>query len=288
MSDALTLEIVEVNISPLARPTHSLIVADAAFMTTLSSVEATVSTLKIHDAQSAQQAADLLTRLTGAGRVLEKTRTDLKAPYLALNKTIDDAARGPQARIERLKRTLDTAQTAFSAEQARLAREAEAKRQADLRALELKLAQEKKEVDDRAAAIAEQVRKQAEAAEEARKQAVAAGIPIVEEEVWGEEEVTVPDEPPQKTETEKAIEAVRFAPAVAVVRSSGVREVVILYPFVVDIDQVPDPFITKTFKLAAVQATYCRGWSDGDKLPECPGVRFDIQRSTQSTGRTTF
>jgi hypothetical protein len=257
-------------------------------MTTLKSVEATVSTLKIHDAQSAQQAADLLTRLTGAGRVLEKTRTDLKAPYLALNKQIDDAARGPQARIERLKRTLDTAQTAFSAEQARLAREAEAKRQADLRALELKLAQEKKEADDRAAAIAEQVRKQAEAAEEARKQAVAAGIPIVEEEVWDEEEAVVPEEPPQKSETEKAIEAVRFAPAVAVVRSSGVREVTTLVPFVVDVNKLPDMFVDKTARIAQIRSVFCAGFKAGDPMPILEGCRFEIQTSTQSTGRNTF
>ena len=133
---AQTLELVSVDIAPIARPTHNLIVADAAFLSTLKAVEATVAALKITDAISLQAAADMQARLTTAGKTLENTRVQLKAPFLALNKQIDAAAQPVQLRIDLAKRALSIAQTNYVAEQRRLAEEAERARQAELRRLE--------------------------------------------------------------------------------------------------------------------------------------------------------
>ncbi len=287
MSDAQTLELVEIPIAEIARPNHSLILADNKFLSTLRTVEATVAGLKITDAQSAQQAADLLQRLTSAGTTLEKSRTMLKAPYLALMKQIDEAARAPQARIDVAKRSLSQAQTAFAQEQTRIAREAEQKRLADIAALEAKLAKERKDAADKAALIAEQVRKEQEQKAAEAEKARIAGIVPVEEENWDLPAEPVP-EVVQKTETEKQIEAIRHAPAPVVAKPSGIREVVTLYPHLVDIDQVPDCFVQKTLRLAQIQSVYCKGFKDGDKIPVVSGIRFEVQRTTQSTGRGGF
>ncbi len=288
MSDQATvLELVEIQIDPIARPSHSLILADTAFMTTLKQVESTVETIKITDAQSAQQAADLLTRLTKAGTALEAQRVAIKRPYLTLMAAVDAAAKVPQARIDAAKRTLSKLQTDFAMEQARLARELEIKRLKDLADLEAKLARERKEAADKAAAIAEQVRREQEERAKVVEAARVAGLPVEETEDWGDT-VTVDPEPVAKTATEIEIEAVRFAPAPVVAKPVGVKTVVTLFPRVKDIDLIPAPFITKTFKLAAAQATFCRGWREGDKLPECPGLEFEIQREVRSTGAAGF
>lgn len=271
---AQPLELVEIPIAEIARPNHSLILADANFMSTLKQVEGTVASIKITDAQSAQQAADLLTRLTKAGTALEKQRVALKSPYLTLMTQIDAAAKGASNRIDAAKRTLSKLQTDFAIEQARIAREAEEQRKRDLAALEAKLAQERKDAEEKARKIAEEL---------AAKAPVAAAV---EEENFDECFPTV--YPMEKTETEKAIEAVKFAPAPAVVKPTGLREVVTLFPHLVDINIVPDMFVTKTLKLAALQSTFCRSHKKGDKFPECPGIRFEEQITHVSTGKAGF
>jgi len=289
MSDpAQPVEIVEVSIAEIARPSHSLILADGAFLATLRTVEATVASLKITDAQSSQQAADLLGRLTKAGTALEKQRQELKRPYLDLMSKIDAAAKAPAERIAQAKRTLSSLQTTFAQEQARIAREAEEKRQKEIKELEEKVAREKKEAEEKAAKIAADLKAQQEAADKVRAEAEKAGLPVVVVEDWDEAPAPEPFTI-VKTEAEVALERVRFAPApVATKAPVGVRTVVTLFPHVEDVNLLPDYFIEKTAKIAAIRSTFCNGWKEGDKIPECAGVRFEVQRSTQSTGRSTF
>lgn len=284
---AETLELIEVPIADIARPTHSLIVADSKFLASLKTVESTVAAFKITDAVSLQAAADLQTRLTGAGGLLERTRVQLKAPYLALNKMIDAAAQPVQARIDLAKRALSVMQVNYSAEQRRLAEEAERNRQAELRRLEQIRLQEEAAAKKKADEIAEQVRLKNEAATKLAEQARIAGLPVVqavEEECWDAPEPVVV----MKSETEVAIDRLKYAPVAAPVKAQGVREVVTLFPHLVDINLVPEPFITKTLKLAAIQATFCRSFKKGDKIPECSGIRFEVQESTVATGKGAF
>ena len=284
---AETLELIEVPVAEIARPNHSLIVADTAFMTTLKQVEGTVSSIKITDAQSAQQAADLLTRLTKAGTALEKQRVALKAPYLALMTQIDTAAKGAATRIDSAKRTLSKLQTDFAIDQDRIAREAEQKRLADLAALEAKLAKERQDAADKAAAIAEQVRKENEARAKIVEAARVAGLPIIEEEDWGDAESVEP-EPVVKTETELEIERVKFAPAPVAVKAQGVRTITTLVPFIENVALLPDMFVERIPKIAAIRSTFCAGFKSGDAIPVLAGCRFEIQTSTQSTGKAGF
>ncbi len=258
---------------PVVAPPLPLILADSAFLSTLANVEQQVATLKIVDAQSSQQAADLLTRLTAAGKKLDATRAELKRPFREIAEKIDAAAREPAARIEQAKTTLKTASTAFELEQQRIASEAEKKRQAELARLEkIRLAEEaeaKRKADEIARQLAEANAKQ--------------NAPVMEIQFDD-----VPEEPAPKTETEKAIEAVKFAPAPVAAKPTGVRYKVTLKAVVEDVNKLPDCFVTKIANLRGIQSTFCAGWKEGQPLPVLAGVRFEIERTTESTGRAVF
>jgi hypothetical protein len=101
--------------------------ATSGFLVTLAAVEAEIASIAITDAESAQQAATIQSRLTSAGSALEKQRKALKDPFLAAGKAIDAAAAEPAARIEAAKQAVKAKLTAFDAEQRRIAAEADRK-----------------------------------------------------------------------------------------------------------------------------------------------------------------
>lgn len=274
-SPSTELEVIEVPIDVMAKPSHPLILASRGFLSTLKDVETQVATLKITDATSAQLAAMLQNRLTGAGKKLNEDRLELKRPYMEMGAKIDELAKAPAARINAAKETLSKIQTDYAIEQQRVAKEAEKARQAELDRLE-KIRQDEAKAE--AARVAELERQVKEAAEKAK----AKGVKILDF-----EEEDEPAQPMPPTQTEQKIAALS-APVAAAPRPAGVRMKVVLYPHIEDISRLPDVFIEKTAKLAAIQATYCRGWKDGDPLPVLAGVRFEVQRSTESTGRAQF
>lgn len=250
-------------------PPAPLVLADSKFLAALAEVEANVASLAVTDAASAQAAANLQTRLTKAGSALEAARKQLKQPFIEAGRRIDAVAVEPANRIEAAKTRLKSALAAYDAEQQRIAREAEEARQRELRRLEaIRRAEE------------ETARKrQAEIEEAARKAAAASAAPILDIE---------DDEPPAapvKTETEKAIEAVKYAPPVVAARPAGITYKTTLVATVVDVNKLPDVFVEKIAKLRAIQSTFCTGWKEGATLPECAGVRFEVKREAVSTGR---
>lgn len=254
-------------------PSVAIVLCDGAFLTTLANVEARIATLKVSDAESAQVAADLQQRLTTAGRKLESARTELKAPFIAKGREIDEASRVPAQRIEQAKDRLKRQLLAYAEEQARIAREAEVARQKELARLE-------------AIRVAEEKAAQAKAAELARQAAEAAAkskAPTMDLDFDDE-----PAAPVQKTETEKAIEAVQFAPAPVAAKPTGVRFKSSIRIASIDLAALPETFVVRTANERAIRATFCVGWKDGDPLPECPGVSFSIDRTAVSTGRDTF
>lgn len=266
--DSLHVELVPV-------PPLPLVLADSVFLSALKQVEGQVATFKITDAQSAQAAADLQTRLTNAGTKLEKARVALVAPYLAQQRAINTAAEGPADRITAAKKTLSNLQTAWAVEQQRLARIAEQKRQDELRALEQ---QRVKEAEAEAARVAELQRQADEVAATAAK-----GVKIFDFDAEDEPEPT--PEPVQPTPTEERIAQLQAAPVVVAPKPVGVRLVVKLVATVIDVGALPDIFVVKTAKMAALSAAYCSGWKEGMAIPVCPGVKFEAVSSTQSTGR---
>ncbi len=242
-----------------------------------------MAVLKITDAASAQAAADLQVRLTSAGKLLEAARVESKRPFLEIERKIDEAARGPQKRIEDAKKALQHAQIQFDIDQRRIAAEAEAKRQAEIKRLEEKRAEEEREAQRKAAEIAaEQKRRDAETQAAAAKAGAAPEIDID----FGDDPVAPP--PPAKTDTEIALERAKFTPAPVAPKPTGVAFRTTLRAVVTDVSKLPEPFVVRSAKDTAIYATYCQGWKEGDPMPECPGVRFEVNRTAVSTGKAVF
>ena len=247
------------------------VLADPQFLSTLDAVERQAAALHVSDAESAEVGAKLQIRLTNAGKELERVRQELTAPFLAAQRKIADVARGPANRIEAAKLALKKQLTTYDEDQRWQCAEALRKQQEELGRLEkLRREEEAREI----------LRQKAvdKAAQEAAAQAKAAN----------EAPPLDLDEPPPpvKTETQKAIEAIRYTPVVAASKPAGITFRVSLVAVVVDVNLLPEPFIEKTPKLRAIQATYCSGWKEGQELPVLPGVRFEVKRDAVSTGRT--
>ncbi len=236
--------------------------ATPGFMSTLAAVEAEIAGITITDTESAQAAANIQSRLTSAGTTLERQRKALKQPFADAGKAIDDAARGPQDRIEAAKTAVKAKLAAFDAAERKKAADAEAKRQDELRKL--------REQQEREAAEA---RKKAD---EAARIAAESAVPSMD---LGD------DEP---TETEQKLAALEAAPAVVAPKPAGVSMRVLLVATVVDIEKLPAQFVTKTANMTAIRAKHCAGWKDGDPLPVCEGVKFEVSRTPVSTGRPQF
>jgi len=265
VSEAITLAAIT--------PANPLVLVDAGFISTLVAVEAQVAALKITDAPSAQQAADLQIQLTTAGRKLEEARKTLKQPFIDKGSEIDAAARGPQQRITAAKDAIKKRLTDFEAEQQRIADEAEHARLKELDRLEQ--LRRKEEADAK--------QKAAELAKLAAEQAAKSNTPIIEID-FGDESA----EPAIKTETEKKIDAIRYAPAPVVAKPTGVRFKTILVATIEDVSKLPDMFVIKTANLAAIKLTFCSGYREGMPIPVLQGVKFEAKREVDSTGRRTL
>lgn len=272
---AQPLELIEVPIDALAQPHLPLILADASFLTTLKTVESQVTALKITDTQSAQQAADLLARLTTAGKKLNETRLALNRPFQAQQDRINELAKAPAARIENLKQSLKVSQTNYVNKVQREADEAERARQTEIKRLEAIAKLEREREDARLA----EIERQAEEARSKQKFEV-----IDDDEPAPEPEAT----PPELTPTERALEAVRYAPVPVVAKASGVSFKTTLVPVVVDLMALPEHFVERIAKIGAIRSTFCTGWKAEQPLPVCPGVEFQVKKEPVSTGKGAF
>lgn len=254
----------------LQLPPAPLVLADSGFLATLAQVEADVSAIKVTDAATAEAAAKLQARLTKAGTELEKQRVALAAPFLQAQRQINDAAKAPAGRIEAAKSALKAQLMAYDTEQRRLAADAERKRQDEIRKLEEQRRKEQEAEARRLAAIAEEARR------------IAAAAPVNAVEI--DDDDVEPVAPAPKTDTEKKLEALAYAPAPVAARPAGVQFRVTLVPVLDDINKVPDMFIEKSVKMRAIISTFCAGYKEGTPLPEVPGIRFEVQRTPITRG----
>lgn len=267
MSDQITF-------NPIMPP-MPMVLADQKFLATLNEVEAQVNAVKIVDAQSAQHAANLQARLTGAGKKLNEARLATKRPFLDMSALIDDIAKVPNDRIETAKAKLRHAQIEWDTRQRQAAADAEAARVKELDRLE-KL---------RVAEAEEAKRKADELAKAAAEAAKKSTLPVMDVD-FGDD--PLPPPPVQKTETEKKIEAVKFAPAAVIEKPAGLAFRTSLRFKVESMTDLPDTFIIKTVNEMMIRSTFCTGYKEGEPLPVCPGVSFYVERTPISTGKSTF
>lgn len=272
--------------------TGNLPLLDGGWLAALDRIEERVLSLKIVDGASAQTASDLQRRVTTAGQDLKKARAAAKEPHLAATRAIDAALAAPEERIEKAKAALGQAQVGWiEAERLRVRREQEA-REAEIRRLreqaereerERRLAAEKAAREAEAARIAKEQADAAEAEEQRKRLAAGESVPLTLEEEEPEPEMEEPPPPATKSQAQVALEAALHAPAPVAARPQGVAMRATLKIASVDVAKLPEPFITKTANMAGIRATFCNGWKDGDALPVCPGVTFEVERSAAST-----
>ena len=284
---------------PAEPPKFPLVLAAPAFMSTLAAVEKDVAALRVDSPESYKLAASLLQRLTGAGKQLDAQRLALKRPLLEIGRKIDDAAQPALDRIEQAKQFLKGPMAAYEDEQTRAAEQAEAKRKAEIHRLVLL-----KEAEEKAARDAlERIKREAlekEAQEKARLQKLADDAAAAKQVETLDLDMDIAPPPMKfehapapesaaKTETEKRLETIMHAPAiVAPAKPTGISYRVKLVATVTNVNLLPEPFVEKTPKQKAINATFCDGWKEGQAIPECPGVAFTVDRQMISTGRNLF
>jgi hypothetical protein len=255
---------------PAVTPNPELVLLDSKFLSALKAVEKQVHDLHVHDAATAQLAANLQVRLTDAGGALEKARVALKAPFIAKGKEIDEVAKAPAIRIQKAKDTLKSQLVTFEFREEQKRQEAERARLAEIARLE-KLA-----ADEAAAAKA----KAAEIARLAAEEAAKSNVPTMDVD-FGDD---TPAEPPPKTETEKQLDAVKHTPVPVTAAPVGVRYKTVLIPTLVDINRVPEAFVIKTVNMQEIRKLYVTGYKEGDPLPEVDGIKFETKREVTSSG----
>lgn len=248
---------------PATLPPTPLILADATFLGELAAVEKAVEAVTVVDPNSAQEAANLLRQLTTVGGNLEKTRADLKKPFLDLGRKIDEVARTVSLRIERSKSTLRTRLGEWNdREQKRIAEERR-KRDEELMRLE----------------------KLREAEELAEQQRIAAMVATTAPAPSVDLDFETPT-PAPRTETEARIEQLRYSPAPAAPKPAGVAFKAILKFRITNVRALPDDFKIIMANEQGIRATFCTGWREGAPMPTLPGVEFFVEKTAVAAGRS--
>lgn len=284
-------------------PPAPLLLVDAGFVQALEEAEEAISKLKVTDAATAATAADLQSRLTKAGTALESERKKLLRPFIDTQKAINDAAAGTAARIELGKRAVKVELTRYDDAQRQLAAEAERKRQAEAAEIERKRQAEICRLEEIARKEREEAKRQADELlakqAEAEKQRLAAEIaakPAVEDldadpapiaAPAPDDELDLADAPPvEKSDTEKQLDALKYAPPVVAAapivapKIAGVMFRNWIEVVTVDPALLPDAFVIKTADTKLIRSTFITGWKEGQPLPVCPGVVFEIKRES--------
>lgn len=241
--------------------TAPLVLVDASALAAIAHAEQRVGALKITDIATYQGAVSLLNDLTISATKLEKTRTELKAPFLEIGKKIDACAKGAADRIETLKRKVRGEIQAHDTRQREEAARIERERQAEIARLEAEKLRQQQEAAKKAAALA--------------AQNAPTDLDFADD---------APPEAP-KTAIDARLEALKFAPAAPAPAVSGLSFRVRLLARVVDVAKIPDAFVTRSANEKLIRETYCVGFKEGDKLPELPGVTFEIDRQPISNGK---
>lgn len=278
MSTAITL-------TPVIPPAP-LVLVDDKFVSTLVGVEKQLQAITINSPAEAQVAADLQIRLTNAGKDLENTRLALVRPYIDAQNQINGAAKPVGIRIESAKTILKDHLSSWRFRQEEIAKAAERARQMELARLEAKRRQEEQEAKDKAAAIA----KAAADAETFRLAKLTAEQKAREAEFDFEDvpDEVPPAEPPEKTETEKAIDAVKFAPVAVTAKPVGITYRVTLKAKVVDVFKLPEIFVKREAKETAIRQAFCVGWKENDPIPACEGIEFTVDKQPIASNYEKF
>jgi hypothetical protein len=276
-------------IVPIVVSQEPCVLLEQTFMARLTEIENLAAKIRITDDASAKEVAEVQQWLTTTGNALEKARESHIRPFLDAQKAINTAAKGPASRILLAKIVVNTQLIAWDTLQKKLAAEKEAKRLADLAAEEAtrkaEIARLQKIADAEKAAAekrAQELLDAQKAAEAAKPPEPACDIDLDDEPV---EEIAPPA--PVKTETEKALENLKHAPAVISepitapkIQGMTFRESLKLVSC--DVQQLPEAFVILEPDMVKIRAIYCTPWQKGQPIPQLPGATFEIVKTPVS------
>jgi hypothetical protein len=263
-------------VAPIVIPDRKALV-DTKFVAALRSVIKQVKELVVKDGPSLQLAVNLQSRLTEAKKKLQAAHDEMKAPFLTVGRAIDQAIVGPNAQIEEAVQILRKAQVDFArAEADRVAKE-QKERQAEIDRKQAAVNAEKVRQEKEAAARLEEARLNEEADARARAAQTpqqAANALDIDEVAPPEPEPLPPAPPPAKSAAQIELERVLHAPAPVAAKAVGVQMRTTLEIEAVDVDKLPEPFVTRTANLQALKAAYCVKWTPEKPIPVVEGVIF--------------
>lgn len=241
--------------------TTPLLVVPVETVTLAGELGARANAIVIASPDDADAAAKLLVDVSNLSRLIESRRVTVKQPFLDAGRKIDDAVKPYATALDAATRAIKPKLAAWQAEQETIAREAEAKRQAELRRLE---AEREKAARDEAEA-------QKRAAQEAGNE-------------FADFDVTIA----QQKQAQTAAAQANLASARMIVqpaKPAGIQYRTTLKAEVLDVAKIPTAFVIVTANMEAIRKNFCVGWKEGDPLPSLPGVRFTADKQAVVSGR---
>jgi colicin import membrane protein len=212
-----------------------------------------VSSLAITSADRAEEAACLLRQIADTANALEARRKEVKQPFLDAERKIDAAVKAPAATLDAARTGLRGKLAAWQAEQDRIARENERRRQEELARLE----RERREAEERARAA----------------QAAASTAETLDE--FGADEIAAEQQAATIAQRTAALAIARVElPA----KPAGITYRTTLKAEVVDVKLLPSHLVTVTANEAAIRAQFCTGYKEGQPVPVQPGIRFTVEK----------
>lgn len=234
-------------------PTPLLVVASDA-IEKVTALHQRANALTIRTPQDAEGASALLVEVMQLSKLIEGRRVEAKAPFLDMGKRIDAAVRPHSDALDAVARLLKPKLAQWQQDQDRIAREAEAKRLAELKRLDDERSKREKE-----AAEAAQRAQQAEASE------------------FADFDVDLAQQ--KAAESAAAIANLASARAVVAPKPAGISYRTTLKASVLDVEKLPRAFQTILANNEAIRKAHCVGWKEGDPIPVVPGIRFEVEKT---------
>ena len=259
-------------------PASPIVVIDGGIVARIGELRESAIAIDVKDAESEQQAANLLNEATSLARDVESSRKAIKEPYLKIGRQIDEKAKAVLQELDAAKAGVRKSLNAYQTEQERIRQEQERKRQEEARRLEQERIRKEEELA-RAKAKAE-----AEAAEQAE-------LPDLDSDESDDDELPDfgADVIAEQTEAElKRIDeqiAATNTPAVTAPKAAGIAYRKQLVVKQVNVERLPERFVIKSPDTAAIRKEYCVGWDPKDGVPSVPGVEFEVKQTPVSSGR---
>ena len=211
------------------------------------------SSVAITTPERADEAATLLRQIQETAAALEARRKEVKQPFLEAGSKIDGVCKAPAMTLEAARTAIRGKLAAWQAEQDRIARDNERRRQEELARLE----KERRDAEERA--------RQAQAAANAADFTDEFGVDSM-----------LADQ--QAAEIAKRQSALAVARAEIPVKPAGISYRTILRAEVVDVRQLPTHLVTVTANEAAIRSVFCTGYKEGQPLPVQAGIRFTLEK----------